>query len=308
MPDITQTFAAPAYWQQFEDLTVDLARLTFGDPSPEKVGRPGQAQHGLDVLVRASNGDVIGIQCKRREETDVNNDPLPGGTISTKDLTDAVALVENHPAKPDLFILATTAKPDTAIQTFAAQLTHSRRKASKFAVRTWSWGDYEAMLNRDAGMQGEFYRRVRQGLTVGEQDLFLLALVAEAFSRPAFRDHLSIEHHDDFAQAIRDTQRALSTGELVDRTGRRIRQAHGGWRTLADPDLRRGMQAVSDALDGFRRSVLAETQAGGVSQQGDYFCVNDVRLLERLSEQRDRVIVALDCVLNAARMEPLGRR
>ena len=31
MPDLTQGHAPPAYWQQFEDLTVGAARVVFGE-------------------------------------------------------------------------------------------------------------------------------------------------------------------------------------------------------------------------------------------------------------------------------------
>ena len=305
MPDLTQGHAPPAYWQQFEDLTVGAARIVFGDPTPQKVGRQGQSQNGLDVLVQAEDGRTIGIQCKQRDERDADNVLLAGGPITAKALTDAVRRAESHPAKLDLFILATTAKPNRAIQNKAAAMTAARKKVGKFGVLTWSWGDYDAVLNRDARLQDEYYRTVAQGLTAPERDQKLLGLFAVAFDRPAFRDPLSCEHADNFKQALIDTQRLLATGDLLDREGRRVQRAIGGVRTLNDDDLRLGAEALAGELNDFRTTLLKAERNGDVSQHNDWLMIPNSAVQEALEDKRRRVVATLNRLLLAVDLAPL---
>src|SRR5690349_24317872 len=85
MSVITQHFQPPLYWQQFEDLTLGVFRFVFNDPRATKFGRLGQAQNGVDVYGRVNGkGELFGVQCKRMEELDKNNNPIPGGAISRK--------------------------------------------------------------------------------------------------------------------------------------------------------------------------------------------------------------------------------
>lgn len=308
MSNLVQGLAPPAYWQAFEDLTVGVARVTFDDPAPQKIGRPGQAQQGLDVVIEPSDGCRVGIQCKRRDERDVNNDPLPGGPITLAAVEAALKEVEAYPGALDRFILATTAKTDSALQAQIAKLTDKRRSAGQSAVQVWSWADYEAALNRDAPLLNEYYAMVAQGRTAPERDRHLLELFAEAFSRPAFNDPLSCEHRDDFRRAISDTQQALATGELRDRRGGKLRRGDGGWRTLNDDGYREGIAAVAEALQQFRVALLEAEKSGQVGQHGDWFMIREPEVQANLERLRETVVVALDEVLEAAGLRPLRAR
>ncbi|WP_143201370.1 hypothetical protein [Bradyrhizobium sp. NAS96.2] len=63
---------------------------------------------------------------------------------------------------------------------------------------------------------------------VRDQDRLILETITTAFHRPAFTDPLG--------EALKDTQAALRTGELVDRQSRHvIRKAVGGWRCIEEP-------------------------------------------------------------------------
>lgn len=41
--------AAPKYWQEFEDLCLDLFRRVWRHPTAQKNGRRGQLQNGTDI-------------------------------------------------------------------------------------------------------------------------------------------------------------------------------------------------------------------------------------------------------------------
>lgn len=107
MGTVSQFFQPPLYWQQFEELCRGLLSKVYDVPNAQLVGRPGQAQSGIDVIGQSARYGLIGIQCKRLAELDKNNNPYPGGPISRSFLRkEAKAAIS---FKPDLklWILAT---------------------------------------------------------------------------------------------------------------------------------------------------------------------------------------------------------
>ena len=223
MGQLTQFFQPPLYWQQFEDLVQAVFTHVYGDPRPQKVGRPGQAQNGVDVYGRcAMTGKLVGIQCKRMDELDENNDPRPGGAVKAAFLKREYDKANSFAPKLDLWVLATTAKRDAKAQEHARILAERMLAKGRPDVQVWSWDEFVTDLNRNSDLEKQYYQHVIHIRDSVDQDRIILELYAEAFSRPAFEVPLDREHPDDFMQAIKDTQRALSTGELLDRETRRV--------------------------------------------------------------------------------------
>jgi hypothetical protein len=305
MADLVQSFAPPTYWQQFEDLTLGMAQSFFSDATAQKIGRPGLSQDGLDVLAWGRIGQV-GIQCKRREALDANNDLRAGGAVTIDDLKAAVLKAEAFKTPFKLFILATTAKAETTLQADVASLSASRVANGQSRVQVWSWQDYEAQLNHDWRLQGRYYESVQQGLSPRERNLVTLSVFADAFSRAAFRDPLSCEHPDRFMQAIEATQRALSLGELFDRDGQHVRTAIGGFRKLSDPALVQAMSAVDQQLSHFRGEFLRAKHARAIIEHPDFLEIPDHRMKQELEDQRARTVELLDAALTLAGLTPLG--
>jgi transcriptional regulator with XRE-family HTH domain len=54
--------------EDFENFTADLARHLFPDGEAFRNGEPGYSQEGADVIIRASSGERIYIQCKKVRE------------------------------------------------------------------------------------------------------------------------------------------------------------------------------------------------------------------------------------------------
>jgi hypothetical protein len=52
--------ARPGYWEEFEDLCLDLFRAVWNDPTSQKNGRRGQPQHGT----------VVTLNCPLHPETE----------------------------------------------------------------------------------------------------------------------------------------------------------------------------------------------------------------------------------------------
>lgn len=237
MGQLTQFFQPPIYWQQFEDLTHALFQRVFGDSTATKHGRPGQSQDGVDVYgIYSRGGWLVGVQCKRMDERDDNNNPLPGGAITRKILRSEYDKALGFSPKLGQWILATTAKRDAKIQEVARNLDEESRKAGNMGVKLWFWDDYVTYLNNFDDLQRQYYSSVLNLRTDEDQDILILELYAMAFSRPAFQVLLRHEGPpDEFLDAIRDTKRALNTGELVDRQTRHvIRKVLGGRRYISN--------------------------------------------------------------------------
>ena len=126
---IWQFFQPPLYWQQFEELCAALLTEAYGAPNAQQVGRPRQAQHGVDVFGTSSRYGRIGIQCKRLADLDENGNPYPGGPISRVFLRDAADAALGFTSDLSLWILATTARRDTKVQAWVEEINDEWEQA-----------------------------------------------------------------------------------------------------------------------------------------------------------------------------------
>jgi hypothetical protein len=299
-----QAFQPPLYWQQFEDLTEAVFPYIYGHSRPQKVGRPGQAQNGVDVYGKCLRTKrLIGIQCKRMDELDENNQHYPGGAITTKILRNEYGKALGFAPPLHEWILATTAKRDEPTQRAARFLDAESQSQGRFAVRVWFWDDYVSNLNQFGDLQHQYYRNVLNVQNAYDLDKMTLELYAHAFSRPAFQDAFHDENPDDFLQAIKDTIRALNTGELLDRETRHvIRKAIGGRRTINQAAWRRACDTIYGRLRELKDAFQAGLQDGEIKKQGRYLQFTP-RLKLRLETLRSSCLVDLNAVLSLAGLD-----
>lgn len=264
-----------------------MVGLTFDSPLVDKIGRPGQAQSGVDVYAARSTVGRVGVQCKRMDDLDENNQPLPGGPITRKILIDEVDKAMSFTPDLDLWILATTAKRDAHIQKIARQLEATHQQQGLFGVKLWFWDDYVTMLNNHTKLQKWYYADVIGLRDARDQDRLILETIATAFHRPALTDPLNIEQADDLLQALKDTQAALRTGKLVDRqTGHVVRQAVGGWRYLVDTAWQARAEAVDRRLSEVRKALIAGLADGRLERVGGMSVVKNPALGAELDQGR----------------------
>lgn len=307
MGTISQFFQPPLFWQQFEDLAVGLLREVYDVPNAQQYGRPGQAQNGVDVYGMSRRFGMIGIQCKRLSDLDENGNPLPGGSINRQFLRDAAAESLAFSPSLSLWILATTAKRDTKVQGLVDELNedwkHERRDRT---AMVWSWDDCVSYLNGFPSLQRWYYRDVIQVRSARDLDDMILHTIAMAFHRPAFEVPLHCETTEEFLQALQDTQRAMRTGELLDRETRHVvRKAVGGWREIDDPDWRRGLSRIDKRLRELRGKLTQGLKDETIRHHGGYLDFQDYRLACELDEIRGKCIRDLNRVLVAANMPPI---
>lgn len=309
-------FPKPQYWQEFEDLTHQVFKVAFNDATPTKHGRSGQQQYGVDVFGRlGGRGDIVAIQCKRRESADVSG-PFPFGHALTRtDITDEVEKVDPDKLAPAQLIIATTAPADGEIQRWVEEYNEERWNNDRdaFRVSVWHWQDYEAYLNGDTELQKWYFREVIDHFGKERAEKHILTLLRDAFSRPAFRDPLHNENARNFREAIRHTQQAVDLGVLVDRiTGLTIRKAIGGVTQLSDTDaksigrkLSQVITKLSNTYDTALIEPYTEQPAWNVTrltQQDGMLIINDHKIGEKLNGYRRQAIELVNQLLEQAEL------
>lgn len=305
MGQLTQFFQPPLYWQQFEDLTQSVAEFVYDVPKADKIGRPGQAQNGVDVYASGRRG-AVGIQCKRLDDLDPNNAPFPGGPITRELLRAEAAKALSFAPTLDSWVLATTAKRDAEGQRQARLLDEEFRSRGRFFVSVWFWDDFVTWLNANHVLQKQYYEQIIGIRDTRDQDRLILQTIAMAFHRPAFTDPLEHEHFDDFLQALKDTQAALRTGELVNRESRHvIQKAIGGWRYLDEPSWKNGLKDIDTQLVELRSLLVAGIQDGRLEQRNGYLRVGDRLLGRELEHRRRNCLDRLNDLLVTAALPPI---
>lgn len=302
MGNVSQFFQPPLYWQQFEELCVGLLTEVYDIPNAQQVGRPGQAQNGVDVYGRSVRHGMIGIQCKRLADLDENNNPYPGGPITRtflrREANEALAFQPNL----KLWILATTVRRDTRAQAWVDELNEEWENTGcdRIAI-VWTWDECISYLNSYPNLQSAYYRDVIQVRAPGDLDEIILRTIAMAFARPAFEVPLHCETPNEFLQALKDTQKALRTGELVDRESRQvIRKAIGGYHELDDDEARDALGRVDKQLRHLRAQLEQGRKDKTVRPIGGFLDIRDPALARYLDELRQRCVDDLNDVLSKA--------
>jgi hypothetical protein len=123
MPTIqSMNLPVPKNWQDFETIVRDAQAQRWKSTTLQKNGRPGQAQHGIDIYGPDEIGRPVGIQCKRYK------------TLKLKDITDEVSNAEAFQGRLTTLFIATTADHDARLQEQVRSISDKRAAEDKFAV------------------------------------------------------------------------------------------------------------------------------------------------------------------------------
>ncbi len=119
--------------KQFEKFALDLWGCQYSNPETTLYGRNGQAQHGVDVVVRCGDR-LIGVQCKAVKSLDKKTIDIEVGRAKGFE-----------PRLTDL-IVVTTAPHDAKLVSYAQTLTQDHKKSGNFAVSYHGWDDLLRIL------------------------------------------------------------------------------------------------------------------------------------------------------------------
>ncbi|MCF8977992.1 hypothetical protein GIW46_07255 [Pseudomonas syringae] len=281
----------PAYWQDFERLTLDYARTVWKDDYAERNGRQGQAQAGVDVSgYNSSQKEQTGIQCKKRIWKTKPGADAPSSTLTRKEIDDEINAARSFFPELDRFVISTTGPKDAELQQYVREF--NRNKKSGFSVSLIFWEDYVEFLNNNQELMYRYYENVlkyRQTYDPVEHYYLLLHM---AFNRPAIRTPFHLENRaKDFIDALAATQNAIATGCLKDRDNHVIDQA------IVPKNKPRQLSAAAKLLQRARDISTKALADKLIIEHASVIEIRDRETAEKLNELRSEAVRLLNEIL-----------
>lgn len=287
MPAIEVEIAPPANWQDFERLTLDIAKVQWKDDYAERNGRQGQAQAGVDVYgYNFNQQERVGIQCKKK-----NSSGVPSKQLSVAEIDSEVEAAKNFSPKLDRFIIATTGPRDANLQDHVRNLDPS---GLHFRVSLMFWEDYQEFLNNHTDLMCRYYKDVLEYRAKYNPIEHYLLMLSMAFDRPALRTPFHLENRaTDFIQAISDTQNAISTGRLKDRDGRVIDECK-----IPKPKIK-GITKAGNHLQKAREIATAAISDNLIVEHQAVMEIKSPQVVDQLNAHRKKAVDLLNIELKA---------
>lgn len=293
MPAIEVEIAPPANWQDFERLTLDIAKALWKDEYAQRHGRQGQAQAGVDVYgYNHTSQEFSGIQCKKKNQSGV-----PSRQLTTAEIDTEVEAAKMFYPQLERFIIATTGQRDVNLQAHVRGLDQSNLP---FKVSLMFWEDYQEFLNNHTELMYRYYKDVLEYRKNYSPIKHYLLVLSMAFDRPALRTPFHLENQaTDFIQAISDTQNAIATGRLKDRDGRIIDECK-----VPKPKIK-GITKASNHLQKVREIATAAISQNLIVEHENVIEIRSPDLANQLNEERKLAVDLLNTELRANGLEEI---
>ncbi|WP_335957225.1 hypothetical protein [Acinetobacter bereziniae] len=295
MGNITVDIMPPSYWQDFEKLTLDYAKLVWSDDYACRNGRQGQLQAGVDVYgYNYNKKEHTGIQCKKRIwKTKVGADS-PSNTLTTKEIDDELKAAKAFYPPLDRFIIATSGLRDVDLQAHVRLLNSSNTKP---LIEIMFWEDFVDFFNDNPDFMYRYYENVLMYRDRYSPDEHYYRLLAMAFNRPAIRTEFHLENRvTDFINAISATQNAISTGCLKDSNGNIIDQARVPKSKPAN--LRKAERNLSKVRD----LATSALKRGEIIEHETVIEIKNPSLIIELNKLRFEAVELLNTTLTSANL------
>jgi hypothetical protein len=300
----------PQYWQDFQELTQAVAKQHYPKDQAHIYGREGQDQRGIDVYVEAQQ---IGVQAKNRRLFNQYGKLEPNGRLDVNQLKDIMKEASRFEPTLKTLIIATTALIDTGLQDEMFKINQRRRKKGQFPVEFWFWEDFQSDINNNQELLDLHYKKILPKIRGFDPDAVLLATVSDAFHRPALITPIRNENSgDDFLQALKDVQEALSTGISHDRETRNVRsRAIYGFPDAKSPRIRTFLQEAWERLQQtrnvFTAGLAAKDQYGSpaIEQRPNFLEIRDWKLEEQLNILRTQAVTCVNRALKIKKCAPI---
>lgn len=306
MGTLILSFPPPRGWQDFEQLTKDVAKYRL-DENFDNYGRQGQKQDGVDIFGWDKDGNNTGLQCKHKGHTTSTAKKIV--TSITKNTIDTeVKLADNFKPKLDRFIFATTTFRDAVIQTHINDLNNNRKGKGLPKIEIWFWEDFEEEINKHSELAYLYFENILKQFNQYDKDIHILSLLKHSLSRPAFNTSFNSENNcNDFLKAISDTQRAFSTGKLYDRDGNVLTSAYAA-KTLSKQDDRDEVVIIEGLLQKIRNFTTENLSNGNIEQRDNFlYFPNDWqnKISETLNKDRSQIIESMNNILKRHSIEKI---
>jgi len=294
---ISFSIIPPQNWQDFEDMVLDVAKVTIAD-NFDKYGRAGQQQYGVDIYGHDKNWSCVGIQCKHKRQYDCNGSVVGyNTTITTNDIDDELQMAMQFTPKLTKFIIATTSLRDIKLQNHANYL-NQHRDANGFIVEIWFWEKFQLDFNKNSSLLYYYYDNFLREHDMYSKDIHILSFIKKAFMRPAFTTEFQLENScEDFLTAISDTQNAINTGNLVDRNGNVVRTSFS-FDDISNEDWKTKIHSISSMLQKIRDCYTEAIKIGIIHQNANFIEIIDHGVSEKLNCYRAKAIIELNSILS----------
>lgn len=142
----------PTDWQTFERLCRDLFGAIYDTDMSSLVGRQGQKQRGVDIIVidRRNTGDHIGIQCKLKDphsNKQLSHDEIEAETRKAREFTPQLTHL----------IIATTLQKCSQTEEIVRQISNDNSREGYFTVSIYAWGDITHELGNHDRIIKKYY-------------------------------------------------------------------------------------------------------------------------------------------------------
>lgn len=133
MPSLSMyKISAPTDAKEFENLLLDYAANVYYGRAT-LLGRQGQVQHGIDVVVTCDDYSKVCVQCK----------DITKRSITKNDIDQWITESETSPINMKLFVIAVAGERDASIQEYVYQKMENRIINGKYPVEIIFWDDIE---------------------------------------------------------------------------------------------------------------------------------------------------------------------
>jgi tetratricopeptide (TPR) repeat protein len=133
----------PKDWEELEEITCQIARYQW-DANPNRYGKTGQADHGVDVYCPVDDENKYALQCKNSDSPDWDD--------IKSNLKEAAT---DFPSEITEYIIVTKSDPDTGDQDKVNELSEEYKSKHGFSVSLWDWERVTSRLTDNL----ELYRK-----------------------------------------------------------------------------------------------------------------------------------------------------
>ncbi|GAA5003540.1 hypothetical protein GCM10023206_07370 [Acinetobacter puyangensis] len=290
MGSIAVDIMPPAYWQDFEKLTLDICKKRWDDDYAQRNGRSGQKQAGVDVYgCNKTSKEFTGIQCKKRTWTLKPGADSPCNTLTNKEIDNEYLAVKEFSPKLDRFIIATTGPRDKDLQEHVRKINDTN---PSIKITIWFWEDYVEYLNDYPDLMYRYYENILKYRSSYNSDEHYLRLLSMAFDRPSIRTPFHLENRaTDFIDALAATQAAISTGCLKDSGNKTIDQAR-----VPSP-LPNELKHAKKCLQKARIIATNAIKEGIIQEHHSVIEIRDPEIAIKLNKLREEAVNFLNTVL-----------
>lgn len=300
MGTLILSFPPPRNWQDFEQLSKDVAKFRLAGDF-ENYGRQGQQQNGIDIYGWDRNDISTGLQCKHKGHTPTSVTKIVT-SITTKVIDEEVLLADSFTPKIEHFIIATTTFRSVDLQNHLNKLNDIRKRSGLFKVEIWFWETFEEEINKHSDLAYFYYEEILKKFSQYNKDLHILSLIKNAVNRPAFKTYFNSENNcEDFLKAIIDTQRVFTTGKLFDRDGNPISSAYPANMLSREEDWKI-VEKIEELLQKIRDYTTKNLKNGNIQQDREWIYFNNNSengISETLNKYRGQVLAQTNKLLKS---------